>query len=220
MKPVTFANYIVQEQESIMEGWVSGAAFEVHVQVIFDKIVRKHLSNKVAVYEDDQGGKFLGQQSGKSALGGLVPVSQVDYTEWSRMREIRYTESTKISDLMVTNERGVPDPGVTDGVCFKGTYYWIELKVESPVPTYKDFGGKSPVDALNEDVTKLKAQKAADEKMGVINGNTFQKRRYWYVMLAFSDARRGFVKSLKCNWSVAGEFVHKYGSMVVCILEV
>ena len=220
MKPEKFVKYLVQHQQDIMKGWVSGAAFEGHVQVVIDEIARNHLSKRIAEYTAADDSKFRGQQDGKDAIISSAPDAQIGYVDWARMREIKYDGSKQISDFFIKNERFVQVDDDDDNLEyeFKGTFYWIELKVESPATKgYADFGGKTPKDAMEEDINKLKKQKVADTQ-ALNQGNTYEKRRYWYVMLAFSDNRRAYVKKLS-GWTISSEYVHPYGSMLVCLYE-
>ena len=148
------------------------------------------------------------------------------------MREIRYgyniggKQTQEKADFYIKNQRWVRDS--TNNFVFKNTDYWIELKVESPAAqgdkTYgtfgaKDFGGKTPRDARKEDVAKLLEQKDLDKSKHPVT-SAGERRRYWFVMLAFSNERRALLKSWAGEWTINEEYMHKDGNMLVCLVEV
>ncbi len=217
MKPETFVDYFALQQQSIMEGWVSGASFENTVQVRMDVIIRTHLKNRVQ--STTPGGiQGLLQTHGKHAVPN-IPTNVVPYQKWATMREIRYDRSTKISDFKIQNDRFIQysDPSESY-LLYKSTSYWIEIKVESPgTEGSRDFGGSTPITAFNDDIAKLRRQKAHDESQTADISNDITRRRYWFIMLAFSPERRGLLKSWDTEWSISKEFVHEFGTMLVAL---
>jgi len=119
--------------------------------------------------------------------------------------------------MHVANDRWIQDP---EGyLLYKVTYYWIEVKVESPgTEGYADFGGKTPEIASREDCVKLANQKAVDS-VGASDSFDIVNRRYWYTMLAFSDKRRAYCKSMTFPWTISREYMHPTGSMWVGLRE-
>jgi len=171
MKPETFVRYICQDHRDISFGWVSGASFEVHVQVRLDNIVRSHLTSKI------------GNVHGTPVQGEGERLTK---EAWGKMREIAYPvlnaqSNQMICDFYINNERFIWN-ATTQSYTLKTTKYYIELKCESPQT--KQFGGKSFDNAYNEDVDKLKKAKSFETSQPPLDGQS--RRRYWMVMIAFS----------------------------------
>lgn len=201
MKMKTMLEYMQKELVPVIEeGWESKASFEVAVQVRLDKIVRMHLSSRIALASDDKDKKELLQTSGKGATvakdiatgavtvpKGVARFDQIATKAWDKMREINYTGTTMIADMYLANNRFVAKPGDLNSLSLKSTYYWIELKIESPA-THK-FGGFSLKQAILFDKDKLVKQKGKDPvaKQG-------ERRRYWYFIIAISDDERNKLK--------------------------
>lgn len=228
MKPETFANYIFTAQEQILEGWNSRAAFEIAVQVKLDGLIRAHLSTHVGL--DDDGDHLQTKGSGASK-NATTPIHK---NKWPKMREERYTFEVKvesdgdfggdkrskkpkvsgrtkeIADFRLKNKRYTKRE--SGKLKISKTYYWIELKVESP--DTGNFGGQSAQDAISTDTTKLRVQQ--DDDGGPAEDT---RRRYWFVMLAFSVDGRKEILSRRKFWTVCREAMHPDGTMAVGIIE-
>jgi hypothetical protein len=156
----------------------------------------------------------LVQRSGRFAT--TVPqglyIRDVAQDAWPTQREIRYDGRTTIADLKVTNNRAATGGADDLSIRLKQTYYWIEIKVESPVT--HNFGGKSLDTAFTEDAGKLSSQKRRDAH------NPGGRRRYWFVMLAFSDEQCGAMKTLQdAGWTVARDAQVARGTFTICLKE-
>jgi len=208
MKPSTMLQYLGDRAATIAIGWTSGAAFEGYVQVILDDIARTHLSNRIRIYSNDTTGE-------KVLTQGLLKSGQVvAKNAWPKMREIAYPNSSQIVDEYIANRRWTIGKGEhANTAIFKNTYHWIELKAESPVNG--KFGGASAKNSYDTDLAKLGELKFAESLLDQPSGVT--RRRYWFIMIAFSTEKRAEVASY--TWTVSGTFVTDTSSMFVGILE-
>ncbi len=166
------------------------------LQVKLDSIVRTHLSSKLGVADTDKDGTgVMVQKSGKGVVASTSTtlksaIGAVDEDDWSKMREIKYPISKEIADEYIHASRFVTDPGDPGKLSFKNTYYWIEMKAESP-QTGK-FGGYSLSNAISFDSRKLEKQKEYDD--GKFKSST-SRRRYWVIIIAVSPEQRGELKN-------------------------
>jgi hypothetical protein len=198
MKMQTMIDYMRTHLAPVVaEGWRSKAAYEVALQVRLDTIVRTHLSTNVGRADTDKDGSgVLVQKDSKGKVASTSAalksaIATVDEDDWEKMREITYPISKEIADEYVHNKRFVVDPGDPGKLTFKNTYYWIEMKAESP-QTGK-FGGYSLAQAISFDSRKLEKQKEYDDEKFKLA--TTSRRRYWVIMIAVSEDKRGDLKN-------------------------
>ena len=207
MKIETMIAYIQNNMApDIVEGWQSQANFEVQLQVKLDSIARTHLSTKIGMVNLPNGQQAAVQVQGKGSGIGL-PTVGVPRGAWAKMREISFPTIQEIADMYVNNKRFIVDPNNPNGLAYKDTAYWIELKVESP-HTHR-FGGKSLKKAYEDDFDKLFDQMIRDggsaaSKVGL------NRKRYWVLMIALSPAERGKMLSYAAHtheWAHARETI-------------
>jgi hypothetical protein len=217
MKVSTMVAYIQNQMTpAIAEGWESGANFEVALQVKLDSIVRTHLSAKVGLSTPTRHANSVNvQKAGKGNATGSALITaapnQLARTNWSKMREIAYSQGNQIADLMARNHRFVVNPTVPNALTYKDTTHWIELKVESP-QTNK-FGGVSLKRALEDDFDKLWDQMKWDGGSDVAK-TAFAKRRYWVMAIAISEAERGKMLSYAYRTK---EWIDAGSGLTICL---